>query len=245
LGLLIASAGTYVASAWWIVNAYPAAVSSPLSSTFLGVAITMLLFLMFIGFFLRQTNIIESSGWLCGFDQELSSDPSYSHVPLLSNLIPHLQALLNFVTNMLPKPVLVALLYWLTVLQLASKILPGIGADSPDDAEGHSVRTWIITGICTTTESEPSHTNPHYPPSEYVHTLSKHRIDVIPNITSTNYHRLCCRVVHDCYGLFIFLRITQLDYSYAIATDSFSHTIISVSKVYLSRASAGLNPSFG
>ncbi len=101
-GLLIASAGTYVASAWWIVNvrrslcvgswsdylqAYPAAASSPLSSTFLGVAITALLFLTFIGFFLRRTNIIESSGlalfmaynvWLCGFDQELSSDPSYS-----------------------------------------------------------------------------------------------------------------------------------------------------------------------
>ncbi|KAK0456761.1 uncharacterized protein ARMOST_08799 [Armillaria ostoyae] len=144
-GLLIASAGTYVASAWWIVNAYPAAASSPLSSTFLGVAITALLFLTFIGFFLRRTNIIESSGlalfmaynvWLCGFDQELSSDPSYSYVPLLPNLIPHLQTLLNFVTNTLPKPVLVALLYRLTVLQLASRILPGIGADSWDDEDG-------------------------------------------------------------------------------------------------------------
>ncbi|KAK0446379.1 uncharacterized protein EV420DRAFT_1767770 [Desarmillaria tabescens] len=144
-GLLIASAGTYVASAWWIVNAYPAAASSPLSSTFLGVEITALLFLTFIGFFLRRTNIIESSGlalfmaynvWLCGFDQELSSDPSYSYVPLLPNLIPHLQTLLNFVTNTLPKPVLVALLYRLTVLQLASKILPGIGADSWDDEDG-------------------------------------------------------------------------------------------------------------
>ncbi len=57
-------------------------------------------------------------------------------VPLLPNLIPHLQTLLNFVTNTLPKPVLVALLYRLTVLQLASRILPGIGADSWDDEDG-------------------------------------------------------------------------------------------------------------
>ncbi|KAK0446394.1 uncharacterized protein EV420DRAFT_1715818 [Desarmillaria tabescens] len=68
--------------------------------------------------------------------QELSSDPSYSYVPLLPNLIPHLQTLLNFVMNTLPKPVLVALLYRLIVLQLASKILPGIGADSWDNEDG-------------------------------------------------------------------------------------------------------------
>lgn len=50
--------------------------------------------------------------------------------PLLSNILPHLQALLVFITNTLPKPVLVALLYRLVVLHFASQILPTIGADS-------------------------------------------------------------------------------------------------------------------
>jgi len=63
--------------------------------------------------------------------------PSYvvSHVafqraPLLSNILPHLQTLVNFVTNTLPKPVLVALVYRLAVLLFAARILPTIGADS-------------------------------------------------------------------------------------------------------------------
>lgn len=50
--------------------------------------------------------------------------------PLLSNILPHLQTLVNFITNTLPKPVLVALFYRLTILQFASRILPTIGADA-------------------------------------------------------------------------------------------------------------------
>ena len=38
--------------------------------------------------------------------------------------------MINFITNTLPKPVLFALAYRLTVLHLASFILPTIGADS-------------------------------------------------------------------------------------------------------------------
>lgn len=57
-----------------------------------------------------------------------------SSVPL-QNLLPHL-ALLNFVTNTLPKPVLISLVYRLTILQLASRIMPTIGADSWESAEG-------------------------------------------------------------------------------------------------------------
>ncbi|TFK41211.1 hypothetical protein BDQ12DRAFT_697094 [Crucibulum laeve] len=144
-GLLIASAMAYVASAWWIVLSYPAAASSPLSSTLLGVALTAFLFLTFIGFVLRRTNIIESSGlalfiaynvWLCGFDQKSFTDPASSYAPLLPNTQPHFQALVNFVINTLPKPVLIALLYRLTILQLASKILPTIGSDSWESEEG-------------------------------------------------------------------------------------------------------------
>uniref|UniRef100_A0A0W0F5V0 Ice2 family protein n=1 Tax=Moniliophthora roreri TaxID=221103 RepID=A0A0W0F5V0_MONRR len=129
---------------------YSAAASSPLSSTFLGVALTALVFLTFIGFFLRRTNIIESSAlalciaynvWLCGFDQQSFSDPVFSYVPLLSvpllpNVMPHFQALMNFVTNTLPKPVLIALLYRLTIMHLASRILPNIGADSWGSEDG-------------------------------------------------------------------------------------------------------------
>ncbi|KDQ63519.1 hypothetical protein JAAARDRAFT_381190 [Jaapia argillacea MUCL 33604] len=140
-GLLIVTAAAYVASAWWIVIAYPAAATSPLSSTLLGVALTAFLFLTFIGFGLRRTNVIESSGlalflaynvWLCGFDQQSFLDPASAYAPLLSNILPHLQTLVNFVTNTLPKPVLVSLVYRLSILHLASRILPTIGADSWD-----------------------------------------------------------------------------------------------------------------
>lgn len=58
--------------------------------------------------------------------------------PLLPNILPHFETLANFVINTLPKPVLVALLYRLTILHLASRILPSIGAnswESEDDAD--------------------------------------------------------------------------------------------------------------
>ncbi|KAK1233042.1 hypothetical protein PQX77_003845 [Marasmius sp. AFHP31] len=57
-------------------------------------------------------------------------------MPLIPNLLPHLEALLNFVINTLPKPVLIALLYRLTILHLASRILPNIGADSWENEDG-------------------------------------------------------------------------------------------------------------
>ncbi|KAF8202885.1 hypothetical protein BJ912DRAFT_332485 [Pholiota molesta] len=145
LGLLITTAVAYVASAWWIVGSYPTAASSPLSSTLLGVAITAFLFLTIIGFVMRRTNIIESSGlavfiaynvWLCGFDQKSFTDPASSYAPLLPNILPHIQTLLNFVINTLPKPVLIALLYRLAILHFASGILPTIGADSWESEEG-------------------------------------------------------------------------------------------------------------
>ncbi|KAG7099097.1 hypothetical protein E1B28_000971 [Marasmius oreades] len=144
-GFLISSAATYVGCAWWIVVTYPDAASSPLSSTFLGVALTALVFLTFIGFYLRRTNIIESSAlslfiaynvWLCGFDQQSFLDLASAYMPLLPNVLPHFEALLNFVTNTLPKPVLIALLYRLTILHLASRILPNIGADSWEKEDG-------------------------------------------------------------------------------------------------------------
>ncbi len=80
--------------------------------------------------------------------------------PLLSNLLPHLQKLLNFITNTIPKPLLVgmsqtppnyqlllkvvslnlfystALMYRLAILHTASRVLPTIGADVWDDVDG-------------------------------------------------------------------------------------------------------------
>ncbi|KAF5337310.1 hypothetical protein D9611_003168 [Ephemerocybe angulata] len=144
-GMLIAAAVAYVSSAWWIVNSYPTAASTPLSSTLLGVALTAFVFLTVIGFVLRRTNVIESSSlavfiaynvWLCGFDQNSFTDPASSYAPLLPNILPHFQTLTNFVVNTLPKPVLIALLYRLMILHLASRILPTIGADSWDSEEG-------------------------------------------------------------------------------------------------------------
>jgi hypothetical protein len=76
----------------------------------------------------------------------MSNRNSHSSAPLLPNILPHLQALVNFVTNTLPKPVLVALLYRLGILHLASRILPTIGADdweTEDDSE------WNGRPVCT------------------------------------------------------------------------------------------------
>ncbi|KAL4242229.1 hypothetical protein ABKN59_001959 [Abortiporus biennis] len=138
-GLLIGAAAAYVTSAWWVIVAFPAAASSPLTSTLLGAALTAFIFLTCIGFVMRRTNVIESAClalflsyniWLCGVDQKSYVDPAYSYVPLLPNIIPHLQTLVVFITNTLPKPVLIALLYRLVVLHFASHILPTIGADS-------------------------------------------------------------------------------------------------------------------
>jgi len=150
-GLLIASAAAYVVSAWWIVWSYASAATSPLSSTLLGVAFTAFIFLTLIGFGLRRTNVIESSGlalflaynfWLCGFDSDDSFTDSSSYAPLLGNILPHIQNLVNFITNTLPKPVLIALLYRLLILHFASQILPTIGADSWEAEAGVDDTSW-------------------------------------------------------------------------------------------------------
>ncbi|KAK7694728.1 hypothetical protein QCA50_001916 [Cerrena zonata] len=138
-GMLFAAAAAYVTSAWWIVVTYPAAAASPLASTLLGAALTAFIFLTCIGFVLRRTNVIESSClalflayniWLCGVGQTSYVDPASSYAPLLGNILPHLQTLVTFITNTLPKPVLAALLVRLVVIHFASRILPTIGADS-------------------------------------------------------------------------------------------------------------------
>lgn len=139
-GLLIGAAAAYVTSAWWLAVSFSAAASSPLAATLLGSAVTAFVFLTCIGFVLRRTNVIESSAlalflaynvWLCDSNQKSFADPAaLSYGPLLSNILPHLQTLMVFITNTLPKPVLIALLYRLVVLQSASRILPQIGADN-------------------------------------------------------------------------------------------------------------------
>ncbi|VDB84951.1 unnamed protein product [Peniophora sp. CBMAI 1063] len=151
---LFTSAATYVVSCAWIVIAYPDAANSPLSSTLLGVAMTCLVFLTVIGLILRRTTIIESSAltlfvaynvWLCGFSKDSLSGivgfTSYaSYAPLFENLLPHLTTLANFITNTMPKHVLVSLIYRISILLGAARILPSIGADSSwelavDDAD--------------------------------------------------------------------------------------------------------------
>ncbi|KAF8305248.1 hypothetical protein DL93DRAFT_2089670 [Clavulina sp. PMI_390] len=118
-GLLICCAAAYVLSAWWMMVTYPWAAISPLASTLLGAAITALIFLTLIGFGLRKTNVIESSGmalylayniWLCSEhgDDLHWLEISSSYAPLLENLLPHLQSLLNFIMHTVPKPTLVS-----------------------------------------------------------------------------------------------------------------------------------------
>ena len=95
------------------------------------------------------------------------SDSSTQHsTPLLSNILPHLQTLVNFVSNTLPKPVLFALIYRLIVLHFASRILPNIGADSWEDEsevnnawEGRPVSVELSVQSCSmmSTDSDRRH----------------------------------------------------------------------------------------
>ncbi|EJD55412.1 hypothetical protein AURDEDRAFT_109743 [Auricularia subglabra TFB-10046 SS5] len=147
-GLLVAAAAAYVGAAWWIVASYPWTATTPLSSTLLGVALSSLLFLTLIGFALRRTNVIESAGmalfvaynfWLCAdvTDPRVNEWVGFtSYVPLLGNMVPHLQTLVSFFTTAIPKPTLLALFYRLSILHFASRIIPTIGADAWEGETG-------------------------------------------------------------------------------------------------------------
>ena len=127
------------------------------------------MFLTVIGLVVRRTTIIESSAltlfvaynvWLCGFSKDSLSGivgfTSYaSYAPLFENLLPHLTTLANFITNTLPKHVLVSLIYRICILLGAARILPSIGADSSwelavDDADARPVRLPCNYGQCLT-----------------------------------------------------------------------------------------------
>jgi hypothetical protein len=73
--------------------------------------------------------------------------------------MPHFEALFNFIRHTLPKPVLFALSYRLTILQLASRILPTIGADSFDDTYGVD-DTWEDRPVCAVVTSITANINP-------------------------------------------------------------------------------------
>ncbi|KAF8761278.1 Vesicular-fusion protein SEC17 [Rhizoctonia solani] len=125
-GLLVGAAAAYVAASWWLVVTYPVVAVTPLSSTLVGAAVTTLVFLTLIGFAVRRTNVIETAGlalyvayniWLCS---ETGDSDGYgegwihissTYAPLVANIMPHLQTLVNFIRHTLPKPLLVSLFY--------------------------------------------------------------------------------------------------------------------------------------
>ena len=84
-----------------------------------------------------QTHLLHSES--CSFERRKSSSLAFSTAPLLLGnikILPSIQNLINFITNTLPKPVLVALVYRLVILNLAFQILPTIGADSWETEAG-------------------------------------------------------------------------------------------------------------
>jgi hypothetical protein len=60
--LLIASASAYVGASAWVVLSFADAASTPMTAMLFGCALTSLLFLTGIGFNMRRTNVVESSG---------------------------------------------------------------------------------------------------------------------------------------------------------------------------------------
>lgn len=62
LGLLVASASAYVGASTWLFLTFSDAASTPITAMLFGVAFASLIFLTGIGFALRRTNVVESSG---------------------------------------------------------------------------------------------------------------------------------------------------------------------------------------
>jgi ICE2 len=60
--LLIGSASAYVGAAAWLLSTFAGAASTPIAAVLFGCAVTSLIFLTGIGFSLRRTNVVESSG---------------------------------------------------------------------------------------------------------------------------------------------------------------------------------------
>ena len=76
------------------------------------------------------------SAYICPSYAREIYDLACDSAPLWDNFLPHMQTLVNFVTNTLPRPLLIALCYRLAVLHFGSQILPTIGADSWDEDAG-------------------------------------------------------------------------------------------------------------
>ncbi|KAG8817570.1 hypothetical protein FRC17_011170 [Serendipita sp. 399] len=144
--LLIASASAYVASFAWVFLSFADAASTPVTAMLFGCALTSLLFLTGIGFNMRRTNVVESSGvalilayniWQCT-DDSFATNYNWTHLggqygPLVENLIPHLETMFKFITQSLPRPLIAALVFRLTILQMASGIVAKMGDEGWDD----------------------------------------------------------------------------------------------------------------
>jgi len=163
--LLIASASAYVGAAAWLLSAFADAASTPITAMLFGCAVTSLFFLTSIGFSLRRTNVVESSGvalflaynvWQCTNDKFgadiLWPKVSSSYSPLLGNMIPHLQNALGFFTHTLPRPVLAALIFRLTILHFASRVVARMTDDrwGDDDATGEGRTSSSLTTLVLT-----------------------------------------------------------------------------------------------
>ncbi|KAG8757957.1 hypothetical protein FRC14_001082 [Serendipita sp. 396] len=145
-GLLIASASAYVAAFAWFFLSFVDAASTPLTAMLFGCALTSLLFLTGIGFNMRRTNVVESSGvalilayniWQCT-DDSYAANYNWTHIggqygPLVENLVPHLETMFKFITQSLPRPLIAALIFRLTILQIASQIVAKMGDDGWED----------------------------------------------------------------------------------------------------------------
>ena len=102
--------------------------------------------------------------------------------------MPHLQTLVNFVTNTLPKPVLVALVYRLTILLGAARVLPSIGADSWE-ADYGGVDGW--DGRPVSTEIPGRHCLTFHQTSKLTHILLTYRQSILVTVYSHLLRKYC------------------------------------------------------
>ncbi|KAK4684740.1 hypothetical protein P7C73_g5424, partial [Tremellales sp. Uapishka_1] len=164
LGGLVVAALVYCAGLAGVVKTFPSSSTSSFPAFLLGTALTSVLFLSFIGFALRRTNVLETSlvfvyvvysAWLSGIEAAmephrfgtgwLTSDwavaKSVSETSVISLAERAVRGLVDNVwgvSSTLPPHVLLSLIYRILVLHLAAKIVPIIRKSSTGWDDGMS-----------------------------------------------------------------------------------------------------------
>ncbi|KAL7418172.1 ICE2-domain-containing protein [Mrakia frigida] len=147
---LVGSSSVYVGSFWALIRIFPPSpLSSPYPPFLLGIALTTTLFLTLIGFRLRRTNFVETAlvfayviwsvwlldvesgskkrefgeGWLIRSRSREGWADGLDMAGIMGFAFSHVGSVVSGLFSALPLPLLIALVYRITVLHAASRII--------------------------------------------------------------------------------------------------------------------------